>query len=83
MLLNLNEKNKRAFEKAWLGKMCEVLFEEKAAINGQDYYVGYTKEYIKAAMLAVDNLENQILRGKLYLEDGIELPVLRPETKGK
>lgn len=83
VLLNLNEKNKRAFEKAWLGKMCEVLFEEKAAINGQDYYVGYTKEYIKAAMLAVDNLENQILRGKLYLEDGIELPVLRPETKGK
>lgn len=81
VLIKLNRKNKKAYEEAWLGKDCEVLYEEKAVLDGQDYYVGYTREYIKAAILATDNFENRILRGRLCCKSGFDLPVLQMKNE--
>ncbi len=48
-----------------MGKELEVLMEEKLSFGGEEYFVGHTKEYVKAAVLAPDGqgLENKIVKG--------------------
>lgn len=65
VLLALNDVNKKAYEEAWLGHSCQVLFEEKVMVDGQEYFTGYTKEYIKTYLPADQDYENQILTGNL------------------
>lgn len=77
VLIELGEKNRRAFEQKYQGREVDVLFEEKVTIRGQEYYIGYTKEYIRAAVPAEEekNYENRTLRGILggEIEDHIFL----------
>lgn len=77
VLIELGEKNRRAFEEKYMGREVEVLFEEKVTIKGQEYFVGYTKEYIRVAISAdtETNYENMTLRGILgnEIEDHIFL----------
>ncbi len=47
ILLELNTKNKLAYERRFIGKKLEVLFEEKVLQNGIECFQGYSKEYIK------------------------------------
>lgn len=65
VLQNLNREKKAAFERSWLGRDCEVLFEEKLALESGEYYVGYTKEYIRAVIPADADYENKIISGTL------------------
>lgn len=65
VLLALNRENKSAFLKEWTGEECQVLFEEKIAVGGREFWAGYTKEYIRAVMPGEDSLENHILEGRL------------------
>lgn len=51
-LIALGEENRLAFEESWMGREAEILFEEKNTIAGKEYFTGYTKEYIRAAVLA-------------------------------
>ena len=51
--------------KFYIGKNEEVLFEEKAVIGDKEYFVGYTKEYVKVAKKTDENLENQIVSGRI------------------
>ncbi len=67
-LIQLNEKNQSAFEEEWTDKTVEVLCEEEIEINGTFYYLGHTKEYIKAAVLKEYGKENRILSGSLKKE---------------
>lgn len=64
VLLELNERLQKAYLNRFIGQTLEVLFEEKVKINGQEYFVGHTKEYVKAAVAAEEDLENQILSVK-------------------
>lgn len=64
-LIALGNENRRCFEEKYLGKEVEVLFEEKNTINGQEYFTGYTKEYIRVAVLADRDYTNETLRGVL------------------
>lgn len=65
ILSALHERNKEEFEQSWTEKNCQVLFEEKINLQGRDYFVGYTKEYIRAVVPAKENYENRVLSGKL------------------
>ena len=47
-----------------LGRVREVLTEEKKIIGGKTYYIGYTKEYVKAAVQESVG-GNRVVRGKL------------------
>ncbi|MDO4321846.1 MAG: tRNA (N(6)-L-threonylcarbamoyladenosine(37)-C(2))-methylthiotransferase MtaB [Lachnospiraceae bacterium] len=67
-LISLGEQNRRLFESQYAGGETEVLFEEKTVIGGQEYYTGYTKEYIKAAVPAEGAYENVLIRGRLGRE---------------
>ena len=42
-----------------------MLFEEKAVIGDKEYFVGYTQEYVKVAKETAENLENQIVSGRI------------------
>ena len=43
-LIELGEKNRRAYEESFLGKTVEVLVEEKSDVNGKEMWTGHTKE---------------------------------------
>ncbi|MCD8076388.1 MAG: tRNA (N(6)-L-threonylcarbamoyladenosine(37)-C(2))-methylthiotransferase MtaB [Lachnospiraceae bacterium] len=65
ILMELGERNRSRFEAECAGKTVEVLFEEKEEIDGTAYFLGYTREYIRAAVLAEKDFTNRILTGKL------------------
>ena len=55
-LIELSDKNQTNYDKKYLGKKLEVLFEEKQ--NG--FWVGHTTNYIMVKIKSDENLENQI-----------------------
>ena len=64
-LIALGHDMSKEFRKFYIGKNEEVLFEEKAIIGDKEYFVGYTKEYVKVAKKTAENLENQIVSGRI------------------
>ena len=49
-MLALNEKHSREYEEAMLGRELEILLEEEIEMNGEQWYLGHSKEYIKAVL---------------------------------
>ena len=70
-LIELGEKNRRAYEESFLGKTEEVLVEEKSDVNGKEMWTGHTKEYMKIALESEKNLQNCILN--VQIKDGREI----------
>lgn len=64
-LIALGHDMSKEFRKFYIGKNEEVLFEEKAVIGDKEYFVGYTKEYVKVAKETDENFENQIVSGRI------------------
>ena len=64
-LIALGQAMSLEFRKFYIGKNEEALFEEKAVIGDKEYFVGYTKEYVKVAKETDENLENQIVSGRI------------------
>ena len=58
-LIELSNKNEIEYNKTYIGKEIEVLFEEKK--NGN--YFGHTKNYILVSTKSNKNLENKIVKG--------------------
>lgn len=63
-LLELEKQMSRRYREEFLHKKVEVLFEEEKEIDGRQYQIGHTREYIKAAYPAQKNLSGQILTGE-------------------
>lgn len=59
-LIQLNNCMHKEYLNSFLGNIIEVLFEEKVTIDGTEYFVGHTKEYVKVAIITEENLENRI-----------------------
>ena len=72
-LIQLGKEKKQKYMESFLGQQVEVLFEETAKIQGEEYWIGYTKEYLKVAAKSKENLENRIVLGKVerFIEEGI------------
>ena len=70
-LIELGEKNRRAYEESFLGKTVEVLVEEKSDVNGKEMWTGHTKEYMKIALETEKNISNCILN--VQIKDGREI----------
>lgn len=64
-LIALGHDMSKEFRKFYIGKNEEALFEEKTVIGDKEYFVGYTKEYVKVAKKTDENLENQIVSGRI------------------
>lgn len=71
-LLALEAKMSEEYRAYYVGKEVTALMEEPWEYEGEQYYVGYTKEYVKVAMKAQSdaanqfvNLTNKFVRGKI------------------
>ena len=54
-MLALNEQHAKEYEKSMLGNELKVLLEEEVEINGEQWYIGHSMEYIKTAVKKQDN----------------------------
>lgn len=64
-LLELEAKMSEEYRAYYVGKEVTALMEEPWEFEGEQYYVGYTKEYVKVALKASSNLTNKFVRGKI------------------
>ena len=64
-LIGLGDKMSLEFRQYYIGREEDVLFEEATEIDGKQYYIGYTKEYVKVAKISDVPLDNQIVKGTL------------------
>ena len=55
VLMEMSERHSRAYREAFAGETLEVLIEESIPIDGREYYVGFTKNYIRVAVPAEEN----------------------------
>ena len=76
-LLALGARMSREFRDYYIGKKTQALLEEKFLWEGETYYTGYTKEYVKVAVQSERELQNQFVSGivKKELTEGIYLMV--------
>lgn len=76
-LLALEKKMSEQFREYYVGKTETALMEEAFSFEGEQYYTGYTKEYVKVAVRSDHKLENQFVTGtiKKRLTDDVYLMV--------
>ena len=76
-LLALEKKMSRQFREYYVGKTETALMEETFSYNGEEYYTGYTKEYVKIAVKSEKDIANQFVTGRIekHLTDDIYLMV--------
>ena len=65
ILIELGNRMSKEYRDYYIGMDKEVLFEEKTKLSGKDYFVGYTKEYVKVAIETQENVENRLITGKI------------------
>ena len=70
-MINLSILKRREFEKYYIGKTVEVLIEDQVVSQGEEFYVGFTKEYIKVRVDSKDNLHNQLISVNIKNESQI------------
>ena len=75
ILNEINLKNQKEFRTSRIGKEDELLCEEIFIKDGIEYFTGYTKEYVKVAVLKSDLKTNDIVSGRIvdFLTDDILL----------
>lgn len=60
IMLEMDEQKRTKYEVGFVGKDVEVLFEEEMHKNGEHFWVGHTKEYVKIALQTEKNLQNHL-----------------------
>ena len=60
IMLEMDAQKRAKYEAGFVGKDVEVLFEEEIHKNGEHFWVGHTKEYVKIALQKEENLQNQL-----------------------
>lgn len=70
-MIEMGEQKRRAYEESFIGKEVEVLVEEEIERNGEIFWTGHTKEYIKIALQSRENLKNCIV--KVQIEDALQI----------
>ncbi len=78
-LIDIAEKNALTFNKSFIGSTMDVLFEEKSKLNNE-YYEGYTTNYLRVTALTdkspegkilpvrINAINNEVLQGKIVLK---------------
>lgn len=64
-LAALSERMSAQYRMGLCGRKAEVLLEEPFVYNGMQYYTGYTKEYVKAAVQPQENRAGSTAYGKI------------------
>lgn len=64
-LLQLEKKMSKEFREYYVGKEVTALMEEPFFFEGEQYFIGYTKEYVKVALKTDKDVTNQFVTGKV------------------
>ena len=72
-LIELSNKNEQEYNKEYIGKEVEVLFEEPHIENEKRYMKGHTTNYMVVKLETNDNLDNVIKKVKIVDLDKLEL----------
>ena len=64
-LLELDAAKREKYEERLVGSEVEVLFEEQINKDGESFWVGHTKEYVKVALQTEENLQNQLTKVRI------------------
>lgn len=64
-LLKLEENMKKEYLRSYIGSDKDILFEERMTLDGEEYFVGHTKEYIRVAVRTDSDLSNKIVCVKI------------------
>lgn len=56
-LLELNERRTSEYEKAFIGKKIEILLEEEVELDGKQYLIGHSREYVKTALEKTEGMK--------------------------
>ena len=74
-LFALEAEQSHVFRAYYIGKIVEVLWEDRRDIQGEFYWVGHTKDYVKVAVRAgEENLSNLV--SKVYAESFLTEEIL-------
>lgn len=65
VLLELEKQMSEAYRRSFVGRKSTVLLEEKLTLDGSDYMIGHTKEYVKAVIPYQEGLKNTMAEGVL------------------
>ncbi len=65
ILLELDRKMSNAFRDSFTDREAEVLFEREVTLEGRNYYLGHTREYVEVAVESGENLVNQIRKVRI------------------
>ena len=65
VLLALEKEMSGKYRESQKGLMKDVLLEEKLTVDGTDYMVGHTKEYVKVVVPYPENRKNGVAVGKI------------------
>lgn len=75
ILLEQERTMSHTYRESYVGKEAEVLLEEKKEIAGKTYWIGYTPQYVRAALEADDKRDrkNELVRGMIcgFLEEDL------------
>ena len=72
-LIALSNKNEEEYNRSYIGKSVEVLFEDAHVEVGRTYRKGHTTNYIVVKVETEEDWENEIKRVKIVGVDGLEL----------
>ena len=79
VLLALEKEQSRQYRESYIGKETELLLEEERQIDGDGYWLGHTKNYIKGAVRADRGMyANLLVTGKAVKLVDEEILLIRP-----
>lgn len=68
ILIELSNKNEEEYNQQLIGKVVDVLFEERK----KDYFEGHTKNYIMIKVKTTENLQNEIKKVEIIKTENLE-----------
>ena len=81
-LIELSDKNEMEYNKEYIGKGVEVLFEEPHMENGKRFMKGHTTNYLVVKMETEEELENRLEKVRVVGLDGLELVGIKKRIGG-
>ncbi len=69
-LISTGNESTESYRRSFIGKELDILFEEKTNIDGKEYFVGFSKEYIKCA---IECSGDKDYTNEIVLAKGVEL----------
>lgn len=78
ILLEMEKRQSKEFRTYYIGRQEEVLLEEKKEIDGREYWIGHTREYVKVALASDKDCRNRLVTG--MIKDSINNEILILDT---